>query len=210
MSAQTWSVRHNHVRGQCTIASTGITFKSSAGLDEKASVTSTNLAESKVSLLILGPRTRQLRITRPDGTHVRFDGFKRDDAENIISLFQAQFSVTVTTEQPASSGKNFGDLILNNDQVILTIDDKIAMEMRTEDIGTTCMILGGGTIFQTLNFVRLDFFRFSFCSFFLFPFPILFGNRNFFFLLLSLLVRVVLSVNMSETRLNLLSLIVLL
>ena len=26
------------------------------------------------------------------------------------------------------------DLILNNDQVILTIDDKIAMEMRTEDI----------------------------------------------------------------------------
>ena len=134
MSAQTWSVRHNHVRGQCTIASTGITFKSSAGLDEKASVTSTNLAESKVSLLILGPRTRQLRITRPDGTHVRFDGFKRDDAENIISLFQAQFSVTVTTEQPASSGKNFGDLILNNDQVILTIDDKIAMEMRTEDI----------------------------------------------------------------------------
>ena len=76
--------------------------------------------------------------------------------------------------------------------------------------GTTCMILGGGTIFQTLNFVRLDFFRFSFCSFFLFPFPILFGNRNFFFLLLSLLVRVVLSVNMSETRLNLLFLIVLL
>ena len=134
MSAQTWSVRHNHVRGQCTIASTGITFKSSAGVDEKASVTSTNLAESKVSLLILGPRTRQLRITRPDGTHVRFDGFKRDDAENIITLFQTQFSVTVTTEQPSSSGKNFGELILNNDQIILTIDNKIAMEMRTEDI----------------------------------------------------------------------------
>ena len=48
--------------------------------------------------------------------------------------------------------------------------------------GTTCMILGGGTIFQTLNFVRLDFsifFLLVFCfsvsdrvskSKFLFPF----------------------------------------
>ena len=133
MSTQTWSVCHNHVRGQCTIASTGITFKSSPGVDEKVSIVHCPLG-SKVSLLILGSRTHELRITRPDGTHVRFDGFKRDDAENIITLFQTQFSVTVTTEQPSSSGKNFGELILNNDQIILTIDNKIAMEMRTEDI----------------------------------------------------------------------------
>tara|TARA_B100000795_G_scaffold194610_1_gene148867 strand:- start:1047 stop:1229 length:183 start_codon:yes stop_codon:yes gene_type:complete len=50
MSAQTWTVTNNHVRGQCTIASTGITFKSAAGMDDKASITSTDLSESKVQM----------------------------------------------------------------------------------------------------------------------------------------------------------------
>ena len=47
-------------------------------------------------------------------------------------------------------------------------------------------------------------------SFFLFPFPIVFRSRNFFFLFLSLLMSAYLGLNMSETRLNLLFLVVLL
>ena len=47
-------------------------------------------------------------------------------------------------------------------------------------------------------------------SFFLFPFPIVFRSRNFFFVFLSLLMSTYLGLNMSETRLNLLFLMVLL
>ena len=47
-------------------------------------------------------------------------------------------------------------------------------------------------------------------SFFLFPFPIVFRSRNFFFVFLSLLMSTYLGLYMSETRLNLLFLMVLL
>lgn len=133
-SAQTWAVRHHHIRGQVTIASTGVTFKSSAGMDDRAAVNATDLSESKVSFMILGPRTRQLRITKPDGTVVRFDGFKRDDVENITALLKSQFNVTIETMQPSATGKNFGDLDLDGDCVSFKIDDKICAEFHTEDI----------------------------------------------------------------------------
>jgi structure-specific recognition protein 1 len=133
-TAQTWRAINNHTSGQCTISDAGITFKSSTGTDDKAAVNATELGESEVALLILGPRTRQLRITKPNGDIVRFGGFKRDDAENITTLFQTQFNVTVKTERPASDGKNFGNLDLVGDSVSFTMNDKLALEFRTEDI----------------------------------------------------------------------------
>jgi structure-specific recognition protein 1 len=134
MSSQSWSVRHHHARGHIAIADTGITFKSTAGMDDKAAVTATEISKSNVAFLILGPRTRQLRLTKPDGTVVRFDGFKRDDVENITALFQSQFNVAVATVYPSSTGKNFGTLDLDGDSVSFKIDDKICAEFHTEDI----------------------------------------------------------------------------
>ena len=63
---------------------------------------------------------------------------------------------------------------------------------------------------STRIFFWLDFFLLFVARFFLFPFPIVFRNRNFFILFLCLLMSAYLGVNMSETRLNLLFLVVLL
>ena len=63
---------------------------------------------------------------------------------------------------------------------------------------------------STLNFLNSIFFPSSLSLVFSFPFPILFGGQNFFFLFLPLLVSAFLGLNMSETRLNLLFLMVLL
>ena len=67
--------------------------------------------------------------------------------------------------------------------------------------GTTCESRDEETIVQCGSF-STRFFPFS-LRFFFFPFPIVFRSRNFFFFFLSLFVSAFLSLNMSETRLNL-------
>ena len=75
----------------------------------------------------------------------------------------------------------------------------------------TSKIWGGGAIVQRWTFFDSIFFPSPLLSLvFFLPFPIVFRNRNFFSLFLSLLMSAYLGLNMSETRLNLLFLMVLL
>ena len=76
--------------------------------------------------------------------------------------------------------------------------------------GTTCEARDEETIVQRGSFFDSIFSSSSSLVFFSLPFPIVFRNRNFFLLFLSLLMSAYLDLNMSKTRLNLLFLMVLL
>ena len=76
--------------------------------------------------------------------------------------------------------------------------------------GTTCEARDEEKIIQCGSFFDSIFSSSASLVFFLLPFPIVFRSRNFFFLFLSLLMSAYLGLNMSETRLNLLFLMVLL
>ena len=132
MSAGSWAVSFAGARGTVTIGADGIRFKTRAGAaDENANVSADDLRaqEGKVGFLFTGSRTRQLRVTRPDGSVARFDGFKRDDVAGISEYLKSTFTCNVEKMQPAASGKSWGDLDVTEDSVAVYIGDQLSLEV---------------------------------------------------------------------------------
>ncbi|CAN7080261.1 unnamed protein product [Brassica oleracea var. botrytis] len=72
------------------------------------------------------PRTNQLGVKTKDGLYYKFSGFRDQDVASLTSFFQSAFGKTPEEKQLSVSGRNWGEVDLNGNNLTFLVGGKQA------------------------------------------------------------------------------------
>ncbi|KAJ4888206.1 FACT complex subunit SSRP1 [Raphanus sativus] len=83
------------------------------------------------------PRTNQLGVKTKDGLYYKFIGFRDQDVASLTSFFQSAFGKTPEEKQLSVSGRNWGEVDLNGNNLTFLVGGKQAFEVSLADVSQT-------------------------------------------------------------------------
>ncbi|KAF2553152.1 hypothetical protein F2Q68_00036557 [Brassica cretica] len=83
------------------------------------------------------PRTNQLGVKTKDGLYYKFSGFRDQDVASLTSFFQSAFGKTPEEKQLSVSGRNWGEVDLNGNNLTFLVGGKQAFEVSLADVSQT-------------------------------------------------------------------------
>ncbi|CAF2089966.1 unnamed protein product [Brassica napus] len=83
------------------------------------------------------PRTNQLGVKTKDGLYYKFIGFRDQDVASLTSFFQSGFGKTPEEKQLSVSGRNWGEVDLNGNNLTFLVGGKQAFEVSLADVSQT-------------------------------------------------------------------------
>ncbi|CAH8310918.1 unnamed protein product [Eruca vesicaria subsp. sativa] len=83
------------------------------------------------------PRTNQLGVKTKDGLYYKFIGFRDQDVLSLTSFFQSAFGKTPEEKQLSVSGRNWGEVDLNGNNLTFLVGGKQAFEVSLADVSQT-------------------------------------------------------------------------
>ncbi|KAG2301470.1 hypothetical protein Bca4012_059731 [Brassica carinata] len=83
------------------------------------------------------PRTNQLGVKTKDGLYYKFIGFRDQDVASLTSFFQSAFGKTPDEKQLSVSGRNWGEVDLNGNNLTFLVGGKQAFEVSLADVSQT-------------------------------------------------------------------------
>ncbi|KAJ0254040.1 FACT complex subunit SSRP1 [Hirschfeldia incana] len=83
------------------------------------------------------PRTNQLGVRTKDGLYYKFIGFRDQDVASLTSFFQSAFGKTPEEKQLSVSGRNWGEVDLNGNNLTFLVGGKQAFEVSLADVSQT-------------------------------------------------------------------------
>ncbi|XP_027152977.1 FACT complex subunit SSRP1 [Coffea eugenioides] len=95
------------------------------------------------------PRSNQLGVRIKDGLFYKFTGFRDQDVTSLSAFFQTTCGITPEEKQLSVSGKNWGEVDLNGNNLTFLVGSKQAFEVSLADVAQTQL--------QGKNDVMLEF-----------------------------------------------------
>ncbi|XP_027075322.2 FACT complex subunit SSRP1-like [Coffea arabica] len=95
------------------------------------------------------PRSNQLGVRIKDGLFYKFTGFRDQDVTSLSAFFQTTCGITPEDKQLSVSGKNWGEVDLNGNNLTFLVGSKQAFEVSLADVAQTQL--------QGKNDVMLEF-----------------------------------------------------
>ncbi|EWM23164.1 fact complex subunit ssrp1 [Nannochloropsis gaditana] len=98
-----------------------------------------------------------LRLFLKNGKALRCDGFLRTEEERVREVFQSNYSLSLEREVLNSGGANYGDLIFEDNTLVMSLEDKPVLELPLGAV-SQCVLPGTGNIKNEveLQFVETD------------------------------------------------------
>ncbi|KAF4350909.1 hypothetical protein CsatB_021651 [Cannabis sativa] len=83
------------------------------------------------------PRTNQLGVRIKDGLYYKFTGFRDQDVSSLSTYFQSTCGLTPEEKQLSVSGRNWGEVDLNENMLTFLVGSKQAFEVSLADVSQT-------------------------------------------------------------------------
>ncbi|KAK6256046.1 High mobility group box domain - like 6 [Theobroma cacao] len=83
------------------------------------------------------PRTNQLGVKIKDGLYYKFTGFRDQDVASLTNFFQNNCGITPEEKQLSVSGRNWGEVDLNENMLTFLTGSKQAFEVSLADVSQT-------------------------------------------------------------------------
>src|SRR6056297_677288 len=84
-----------------------------------------------------------LRLFLKNGKALRCDGFLRTEEERVREVFQSNYSLSLEREVLNSGGANYGDLIFEDNTLVMSLEDKPVLELPLGAV-SQCVLPGTG------------------------------------------------------------------
>ncbi|KAL7100842.1 hypothetical protein ACP275_08G020100 [Erythranthe tilingii] len=119
--------------GQLKVHSGGIVWKKQGGGKAVEVDKSTFLELTWMKV----PRSNQLGLRTKDGLSYKFTGFRDQDVASLTTFFQSSLGTTPQEKQLSVSGKNWGEVDLNENTLTFLVGAKQAFEISLTDVAQT-------------------------------------------------------------------------
>jgi len=98
-----------------------------------------------------------LRLFLRNGKALRCDGFVRTQEERVKEIFRTNYSLALEREALASGGANYGDLIFEDNTLMMALEDKAVLELPLGAV-SQCVLPGTGNVKNEveLQFIETD------------------------------------------------------
>ncbi|GAB5035313.1 fact complex subunit ssrp1 [Nannochloropsis oceanica] len=98
-----------------------------------------------------------LRLFLRNGKALRCDGFVRTQEERVKEIFGTNYSLALEREALASGGANYGDLIFEDNTLVMALEDKAVLELPLGAV-SQCVLPGTGNVKNEveLQFIETD------------------------------------------------------